>query len=221
MINKLFLIISLSLFSVFTSVSAAVIITPAFQQTSLLTLPWSAVLVSAFAGGPYANLGFNFNANNTVSINALGAFSSVAFPLSTTKWAGIWQTNTQTLLGSVQITPSSPYSLNNFQYALIPTITLVSGTNYTVGLVEQSTDRSTPMGMTGYVSGPQGLPGKRNSGSASNALVFPGTNYNNGNATASVNAAFIALPEPSTYLMMGGFLAFGLLVLHNRRKIAV
>lgn len=187
-------------------------------------------IVSSFTGGNtftgYYNgstgdvVGFRFTPTSTGLITHLGILNDpVDSVLNYSHQVGLWETSTQTLLGSVTVDATGT-NINNFIYKkLSNSIAVTSGTSYTLGAVY--------IGEGGdyYVTFPSSinLYGIQNTNgvypaSQSLGFVFP-TQINSTNlARLGPNALLTPIPEPITILGTLTALGFGTLFKKGQSK---
>jgi hypothetical protein len=164
-----------------------------------------------FQGG--LNAGNSFNAPNGATFNSLGFIDVGSDGLADSYQVGIWNTNTQVLLASTTVTPSSTL-INGFRYASIPQTVIAPGTSFTIGAQLKTTQ------LDAWVTNPTITDGAGFTGSGAGrfigtntSLIFPSNpdlNY------AVVNASDTVVPEP-TMLCLASIA--GMLLLRRSSRI--
>src|SRR5690349_4278469 len=87
--------------------------------------------VATFQGGIVAGTSFTVGGDETIT--SLGFVDPGGDGLAASYEVGLWDTNTQTLLASTTVTPSSKALIGGFRYAPIPATTIPGGSSFTIG----------------------------------------------------------------------------------------
>ncbi len=178
----------------------------------LLAAPIPAVTFNDLTGldlanGPYT-LGWEFTANQNLTVTALGAFDSSQDGLIENHDVGIWDSNGN-LLGMATVAAGTVDPLvNQFRYAAA-SINLIAGQTYEIGaLWIDGNDPNTFPCNVGCVSGFATDPAitfLMNSYIAGGALADPTNHVDNTPAYFGPNFLFTtsATPEPGTLVLLG------------------
>lgn len=165
-----------------------------------------------FQGGLMA--GNSFTAPNGATFNSLGFIDLGSDGIHDSYQVGLWDTNTQTLLASTTVTPSSTL-INGFRYASIPPTTITPGESFTIAARLDSTQ------VDGWITNATLADGVGFTGAGTGrflgtnvALAFPTSN--DGVTYAVANASDAIVPEPATLGLAS--LAAGLLLFRRSRQ---
>ena len=192
----------------------------AFCSTCTLKAQSPAALMTApgstYAGGSYT-LGFSFSLSMAVQVTALGVYDDGQDGLADAAQVGIWDSNGQLLVSNV-VSAGTGGTLNGYyRYANITPFSLSPNTTYVVGAYINDTASSfnTNQGGSGSYASVV-IPGTDryvNSG----GFAYPSVdNGNAGGNWAGGNFQF-AVPEPSTWVMLGlGVAGLGVTILRRR-----
>ena len=161
-------------------------------------------------------VGYTFTANEPLLIGSLGVYAADVVPdaegLSSPHEVGLWDATSQTLLGSVTVSPGDTV-IGDFAYAELDTpVPLVAGSQYLLGALYFSDDDDT------YLSNASPtLDGISNTqavfpASADLGFAFP-TSASSGNAGRFGPNALAVIPEPTSL----GLIALGGLAMIRRR----
>ncbi len=134
------------------------------QSPAITSFSGGTEFVIFYGGSTGDVVGYRFTVSSPLTVDSLGAWNAdTTTPLTSednpgagtttqnpvldsSHQVGIWD-DTQTLLASVTVTPTSPTN-GDWRYESITPITLNPGTTYTAGMLYTATDGD------GYVSGP-------------------------------------------------------------------
>lgn len=185
----------------------------AVHAAPLVAVNWNGLDAEFFSDddGPFT-LGFRFRADSDLTVSSLGAFDYLGDGLATAHMVGIWSLNGGAPLAVATVASgSSAPLLGAFRYGAIVDLTLSANTEYIIGASDfygQDFDIypyaphafSTASGVT--------LLASRESASGAAGLVFPeSSEILGGGAPLAANFQFVAVPEPSGYLLLCAGLA--------------
>src|SRR5574337_470601 len=176
-------------------------------------------LVGGISGGDELSVGpgtagYEFTVGaQPLSIATLGVYDSGQDNvLNSSHTVGIWNSS-QTLVGSVTVTPQNSTELNNFFYANLATpITLQAGATYRVGAQYADSDLDLAIGNASSTT-VNGITMKDAYLSTGTGFEYPDLNISSANqGFYGPNAGFSAVPEPSQYALVFGIALLGFAV---------
>jgi hypothetical protein len=117
--------------------------------------------ITGFTGGSFYNsyygslapgdvVGFRFTVSSSYQVASLGVYNADTNGLTSSHQVGIWD-ETQNLIASVTVDPSTGVAIGDWTYAPITPVTLNPGQTYTAGATYTSDDDDS------YISGASGV----------------------------------------------------------------
>jgi hypothetical protein len=152
-------------------------------------------------GNPPFTLGWDFTANKSLSVNALGFFDDSQDGLTDSHDIGLWDSSGN-LLANTTVTTTDPLT-NQWRYSAVSPVTLTAGDTYYVGaLYLDGNDPNVFAGDSGVVTTTANITYLESMYEASSTLSFPTSSVSGGPGYFGPNFSAPAVPEPSTWAMM-------------------
>lgn len=179
-------------------------------STVLLALSAQAQLIMGVSGGDPLSVGpgmagFEFQVGSQpLTIMTLGVFDEFNDGvLNSSHTVGIWDANTQTLLGKTVVAPQTAVEVGSFFFAnLLAPVTLQAGHTYRIGAQYADIDLDLARGNipAGGVTANSDITLKDAYLSSGSGFGFPDLNVSGANlGFIGPNAGFTAVPEPATW----------------------
>jgi Domain of unknown function (DUF4082) len=160
-------------------------------------------------GNPPFTLGWDFTANKSLSVNALGFFDDSQDGLAESHDIGLWDSS-GSLLASTTVTTTDQLT-NQWRYSAVSTVTLTAGNTYYVGaLYLDGNDPNVFAGDSGVVTTTANITYLESTYEAGNTLSFSTSSVSGGPGYFGPNFSASAVPEPPIWAMMLlGFASLG------------
>lgn len=179
-------------------------------------------------GNPPLTLGFQFTANQGLTVTALGLFDSGQDGLVDSHPIGIFNSSGTLLTSTTLASGTANPLVNQFRYAGVAPLTLAAGQNYFIGALYTTSNDPLifPRGATGFATN-SSITFVNASFGSGGTLSFPSGNAGNSPGYFGPNFLFTpggpaAVPEPSQTAALGlGVLGLAGLIVKARKRKAV